>query len=68
MKKAKHIRETAKLVLSEFNGLIPTDPKQIKKLKGIGKKSTELFLKKIENQEGKHINLTSKTLLFLLRV
>ncbi|KAL4449196.1 hypothetical protein ABPG74_015578 [Tetrahymena malaccensis] len=66
-KKSDQIIQTAQILINEFNGQVPTDPKELKKLKGFGKNSIELYLKREENKQSKHITLTPKTLLFLLR-
>ncbi|KAL4498504.1 hypothetical protein ABPG72_019622 [Tetrahymena utriculariae] len=66
-KKSDQIIQTAQILVNEFNGQVPTDPKELKKLKGMGKNSIELYLKRVESKQTKHVTLTPKTLLFLLR-
>lgn len=42
--KAKHIVETSKMILDEFNGEIPNTVKELIKLKGVGEKTANVFL------------------------
>ncbi|EAR97409.1 endonuclease III, putative (macronuclear) [Tetrahymena thermophila SB210] len=66
-KKSVQIIEMAETLVNEFDGQVPTDPKELSKIKGVGKKTIELYQKRLENRNSKHIKLTPKTLLFLIR-
>lgn len=67
-KKTKFIKKMANMILYVYSNEVPTDPKEIIKLPGIGKVSCDLFIKRQKNLETQHIELTPKTLLFLERV
>jgi len=45
--KAKHIQKTAKIIVEKFKGEIPTKPKNLKGLPGIGPKSTNAILSQL---------------------
>jgi len=55
------------MILKDFAGAVPLDQQNLMKLKGVGEKSSALFLKRQENYEKKHIQITDKTIVFLKR-
>ncbi len=48
--KAKHIWGTAKMLLEDFNGKIPSDLKSLMKLPGVGRKTANVILSVVYNQ------------------
>lgn len=48
--KAKHLAGLAKMLVEEYDGVIPEDPKELVKLPGVGRKTANVVLSVIYNQ------------------
>lgn len=42
--KAKHLKETANIIVDKFGGVVPKDEDKLKKLPGVGQKTAHVFL------------------------
>ena len=56
--KAKYIKQSAEILMSEFDGIVPDDPRELQKLKGVGRKSAVAI---ISNAFNKNIGIPVDT-------